>query len=725
MKYAISIWTTIIAFMVVTAAQAGSETGGGMLWFPKNSDGRVIDIKLGGEHPQQAKLLDLISKAELPTLIKRELISDLQSTSILLSNEKITFEDLSTQYMTRLQSFDETIITLPNGKQRKIEKKHWVIEELANQYGLCLYPVNIKVKDLQQAPLAAFTLSNRRQVIYFSDYVSQMDEHEQMKMVLHEQGHRLETLLGKRAHDERFVEGWAAGLLDYLVKSASKDEFYALLKRNDIQTYDAKGFSNERSLPENVYRATVNSVLTKDVLDRADSFGDSFWVQVKNGMFAGYPELLQVDYQSLYLGAGADPNADRFPNATKFFEEYKKSDHLHEETLKGLLMNHIRARIARVESQNEVLPLEIQVLYSKELKPNSTQSFYKQEYKISTLSHNTAGLQQGLEDQIFAILGENNIFYKIHIDYPLTSFAFWDPQTRPMIEAMSRNLAEALRQIKEKDVDHWNVLNKELRHLGIIMGLDAGVGTRTEQRDFLNPRYSSGVIPYWMTVALDAENHSVPTVEQFLRKFQIDAQFIKDEREDRKNKEAVQLNKELQTEALKKYGLEFNFPGHTAEDALVAYRLLGSFPKLIQKLQKVVPAVKRHVSGIQKVTVEWGAPTTPNERGEPTVRWNYRKGKDATVAVIEISLPSVFLNEPDLAALFDGGIASQGLSHENFVSGNNWIDLTTGSLVDLKRKTLKRCSSCEARAYLGREVVDQFYLWSQIRDALAEVDAKK
>lgn len=210
---------------------AGIAGGNTALWRPKTPSGALITLT-DGVHPGKIggqPLIKAIQDSRLPDLLKKLMIEDFESTPALFSNQEITYKNFRTQLMsvsgmTRITRRDA------NGNITGTEvEEHFEFGQEGNETGIYIRPLG-GVSGLAGNLIAAYTQVKPNKVVYFFEaagIANQITEEEIAKTVLHEQGHRLVSYLGKLANDEEFVTLWAETLYDYLngTRSAPIEDF--------------------------------------------------------------------------------------------------------------------------------------------------------------------------------------------------------------------------------------------------------------------------------------------------------------------------------------------------------------------------------------------------------------------------------------------------------------------------------------------------------------------
>src|SRR4051794_33529200 len=98
LKHFVLVTLTVIGSQLAsTQTRAGVGGGNTELFHPVNKNGHPIEISFGSKHPRQDLLLPLIQKADLPLVLKSEILDDLSGTSITYSSEILTYADTQRQ----------------------------------------------------------------------------------------------------------------------------------------------------------------------------------------------------------------------------------------------------------------------------------------------------------------------------------------------------------------------------------------------------------------------------------------------------------------------------------------------------------------------------------------------------------------------------------------------------------------------------------------------------
>lgn len=335
-----SVILTVFIFLAHTSFAAdGVATGNGSLL-------TGVKFELSAEHPQHSNLFKLIESKTLPFGLREAMLIDLSNVSIMYSEEDITYKDLQNEI--RLQLISKTKKTeTENGQTKVTEIEEYKVTEEINRLGL-FYHIHgeIKSSNFENSPLAAITNTWSNQVIYFTPSLRKLSAEEQMLLVLHEQAHRLRSILGSKSTDERFVEGWARSLLSYLKGKTSQADFYKILKANGIPTYSAADagvlckkiscFPNETYVSGTEFYSDLTVVLRPDDIVE---FGVVPWnegygihakqgsmakIILKSSAFKDYPLLSQKPYGQIEMKI-SQGDTEKYELIQEFVNEIKSA----------------------------------------------------------------------------------------------------------------------------------------------------------------------------------------------------------------------------------------------------------------------------------------------------------------------------------------------------------------------------------------------------------------
>lgn len=305
-------------FLSANNTNAGVEGGNTELFRPVNANGEQIEITFTSKHPYQDKLVEMIGRAELPVVLKSEMLADLAATSVMLSNEVVTYADTQKQIQMVLSKIVKTTSKDASGNVTETTQEEYTLAEAASKLGIYIVPVNYSVKDVTDTYVAAYTQSTPKRVVYFTEFLGQMTEEEAMTLVLHEQAHRLDYL--KMFHDdERFIEGYSSAILGYLMGTSSKDEFYKILASNKLETLNVAGIPGERYEPKgDFFAGEINVTVSADQVVFRGLNKQKYILQVSKDVFKDYPVLQGQDYME--IGVESIDSNDR--DLYAFIENY-------------------------------------------------------------------------------------------------------------------------------------------------------------------------------------------------------------------------------------------------------------------------------------------------------------------------------------------------------------------------------------------------------------------
>lgn len=235
------------------------------LFRPVNTKGDPISITFGDKHPYQEQLMQLISQASLPNILKNELLGDLKATSVMYSNELLTYAETQRQILLTLSKLTKTTTKSADGTTKESVSEEYSATEAASTLGIHIAPYQMAIAGIDANYVAAFTQRGPSRVVYFSELIKQMPEDEVLRLVLHEQAHRL-SYLEPFWNNERFIEGWSSLLLSYLKGQTTKDEFFAVLKTNGLPSRDVVGLNGAFDDVSKQYRARINVVIPQTAI---------------------------------------------------------------------------------------------------------------------------------------------------------------------------------------------------------------------------------------------------------------------------------------------------------------------------------------------------------------------------------------------------------------------------------------------------------------------------
>jgi hypothetical protein len=283
-----------------------------------------LKLKFESKHPEQDYLVRLINKADLPVVLREAILNDLKTTSILMSSEEILYKDLQKQLRLELSKITREVQKTPDGRETETVREEWTVQEQASRLGIYMHSWdNLKVDNIDSAPVAAVTQSNPRRVYYFTNVLAKMPVEDVRKLVLHEQAHRLVEIFGKRAGEERFVEAWASSLLAYLEGQMSRSDFFNILKTNGVSTAsitdpefncdDQPCFTTE-SFNGQAFSATITIPISASDLGwhGLDGTNSLYQVEVLSSSFANIAPLKTRDRWIVNVGTVRAPTVLRW-----------------------------------------------------------------------------------------------------------------------------------------------------------------------------------------------------------------------------------------------------------------------------------------------------------------------------------------------------------------------------------------------------------------------------
>ncbi|MEC9283128.1 MAG: hypothetical protein VX642_10475 [Bdellovibrionota bacterium] len=227
---------------------AGNKSGNGDYCIQQGS--KCVRVNFEGDviHPKGKALKSLIRGSELPLSLKNEMLLDLDRTLVIFSEEVIKVSELLSRYYMQVVSRETETVTNQDGTETRTVRvrEEWKETSKANDYGIFVSEqIGFKAGDIDSLYVRAVTESGPLgRVIYFTELMKEMSDDEIMKLVLHEQAHRL-SYIGKLKKDERFAESWASTVLNFLQAEISKERFENFLIASGLDKGDSIRFENE------------------------------------------------------------------------------------------------------------------------------------------------------------------------------------------------------------------------------------------------------------------------------------------------------------------------------------------------------------------------------------------------------------------------------------------------------------------------------------------------
>jgi hypothetical protein len=295
----------------------------------QNGNGKVITglkFELTDKHPFHDEILNMIQNADIPVRLREAIIDDFRVTSINNSSEAINYGDLQKSVRWELSS-KKSEIKKVNGvvvEEKETESYSPVVRD--SVLGLHISYVGstggLKVPEIEKLPVAAISLANPVQVIYFSTNIKPLPKDEVLKLVIHEQAHRLKEVFGPRSEDERFVEGWTEAFYKYLKGELSSERFQTLLRQNTLERIwkpeltgrctGAQCFPNERMVQgqERARFESQISVILKydDIVTMTLAGPTTAMLIVKKSVFKDYPPMTVIPEVKIYAELGEQPD---------------------------------------------------------------------------------------------------------------------------------------------------------------------------------------------------------------------------------------------------------------------------------------------------------------------------------------------------------------------------------------------------------------------------------
>lgn len=284
----------------------GVESGNTDWWLPVNSRGQRIETSYGTEHPAQKKLLELIGKAELPEALKAEMFADLEQTSILYSNETISFTEAAQQYIQVLRGVEKVITKKKGRVTEEVIYELYEVNEIEPDRRVFFEPVDYVYSNNKQW-LMAYTMPEKNLVVYFKDFIPKK-EAKKMKLTLHEMGHRLRFLDPIR-HSERKIKAWASSTLSFLQGNLLKAQYDLILKREGLTHNPRVSFKDVtyQTLSDRFETKISVEIKPEDIIvaEKINQWGN-FVVQVKTKPFYQHPEFMSLPHIDIVIPSPAD-----------------------------------------------------------------------------------------------------------------------------------------------------------------------------------------------------------------------------------------------------------------------------------------------------------------------------------------------------------------------------------------------------------------------------------
>lgn len=307
----VTLITLSLAFSLLITSNllAGTGAGNGDYCEQKGADCSRTSFNISGKHPQHDKLVEMIKAAELPRILKHEMLRDLDETQVVYSGEVIRYKDLRTRYEMQLNELTRKTVYDRYGnvvKHEEIEK--WERVAILPKLGIYLNHehTGYQAGDEDKLFVRAVTQINPRKVIYFTNFVSKMSVADQMKLVLHEQGHRLK-FLDAFNQDERVVEGWAHELLQYLNGKITKERFYQTMAAYKLNINGRYNFGQRKRAGATVSYVDVPLLLNKDnIVSTNTDASHTNYIGIAKNAFDSYPGLNTKDQLLSVYGLSKD-----------------------------------------------------------------------------------------------------------------------------------------------------------------------------------------------------------------------------------------------------------------------------------------------------------------------------------------------------------------------------------------------------------------------------------
>lgn len=369
---------------LTSLSMAGNKSGGGDYCELEGSKCERVDFEATSVHPLGSELIEMLKGSQIPARLKEEMLRDMTSTLVIYSGEKIKVDDLVSKYHMQIVGKETKTIKDADGKVTSIEEtvEERLMEKL-NDLDIYVHSkIGYKAGDMEDLYVRAVTeVGHPNRVIYFTPFVNaNMDRREKLKLVLHEQGHRLKYLKSL-SQDERFVEGWATNTLKLLESKITLKEYQNFLRASKLDTGERITLSNKKRLPNspNSFEADLVIELTEeDVLKSYITSNANIVVLLRKIAFEGIPFLesdnVKIGYDATY---GTVLEAEKFvlgelrsgkPIKLKVYyseevTDWESNDMPIKQTLDGIWF--VNPRIKEVEDQ---IAFEMNELSSSEVR---------------------------------------------------------------------------------------------------------------------------------------------------------------------------------------------------------------------------------------------------------------------------------------------------------------------------------------------------------------------
>lgn len=313
---ALSLATSVA---ISTYAADGVSGGNTELFRPRNARGQLIEISFSSKQPLHDKLVELIRKADLPVILKNEMLGDLDATAVMYSNEIVTYADTQRQLQMMLTKVVRTKVKNSNGTTSERTQEEYSPAAADSLLGVHVAPMNMLVRGLNDAFVAAYTQGGPRRVVFFTPMLEKLTEEETLRLVLHEQAHRL-TTLGSFRNDERFIDGWSSTLLRYLQGKVTKSVLMGILNRNGIRAETMTGIQGERFFQSEQFLANITITIGASDVTFRGVIGSEYVIQVSKKVFDNYPQVKQqADFLKIIMTPEVGPES--FEAIERFFRE--------------------------------------------------------------------------------------------------------------------------------------------------------------------------------------------------------------------------------------------------------------------------------------------------------------------------------------------------------------------------------------------------------------------
>jgi hypothetical protein len=267
-KFLVTVFfiTTIASF--VRGGDTGSVAGNGDYCSQQGAKCERVSFRASNLHPQHATILELLNGKPLPTRLRNAILRDLKETMVIYSGEKIRVKDLKERYELQLVSrTTEYTYDSDNNLLGTVVREEENQVQVLPDLGIYITPHRYQAGSEDNLWVRAIAEKQSQRVIYFTEFVndSQMSEDEQIRLVFHEQAHRVEEL--ESVSGERAAEGWAFALFNYLTSDESYQSFKEKLLAFRIYVpHDEFSLPKTRRIGDNMFIGNITITISPSTL---------------------------------------------------------------------------------------------------------------------------------------------------------------------------------------------------------------------------------------------------------------------------------------------------------------------------------------------------------------------------------------------------------------------------------------------------------------------------